>query len=314
MINRPSKKYLVITGNGFDLAHDCKTSYKDFKEYIEDSYSDLAYYLECCSPANLWTDFENKLGELDVSELYSNILDGINIFGNDEDEHNYHQKADEINIVETLLIDGLKNALNDWVLTIDVNKEKKVCLEKILKEADIVTFNYTKTIESIYERDVIHLHGKAQKRTKWDHHDISDPVSNLVVGHGNANASSDLDSVKTTPSYEIVVEEAESNGHRDVLKELYKNTSKQMMKLQPIFSNAGKYTKVFIIGHSLSQIDAPYFTELSTKLDKTAQIIVSYYDDSDLFSKKQVIPILFPNNKNKLINIDAVNRCKQALN
>lgn len=191
-----------------------------------------------------------------------------------------------------------------------LQRKKKVCLDKILKEADIVTFNYTETIESIYEEDVIHLHGKAQKRTKWDHHDTSDPVSDLVVGHGNANASFDLESVKTTPSYEIVVGEAESNGHRDVLKELYKNTSKQMTKLQPIFSNAGKYTKVFIIGHSLSQIDAPYFTELSTKLNKTAQIIVSYYDESDLFSKKQILPILFPNNKIKLINIDAVNRNK----
>ena len=314
MINRPSKKYLVITGNGFDLAHDCKTSYKDFKEYIEDSYSDLAYYLECCSPVDLWSSFEKKLGELELSELYSNILDGIDIFRNDEDEHNYHQKADEINIAESLLIDGLKNALNDWILTIDINKEKKLCLDKILKEADIVTFNYTETIESIYERDVIHLHGKAQKRTKWDHHDTSDPVSDLVVGHGNANASFDLDTIKATPSYEIVVEEAESNGHRDVLKELYKNTSKQKTKLLPIFSNAEKYTKVFIIGHSLSQIDAPYFTELSTKLDKTAQIIVSYYDNSDLFSKKLIVPILFPNNKIKLVNIDVINRCKQALN
>lgn len=112
MIDRSQKRFLVITGNGFDLAHDCKTSYGDFKEYIERFYSDLAYFLECCSPVNLWSDFKHKLGELVISELYADVLGAVN----SEDWKFYHQKADEINNVEALLIDGLKNALNDWVL------------------------------------------------------------------------------------------------------------------------------------------------------------------------------------------------------
>ena len=305
MIESAQKRTLVIVGNGFDTAHGCKTSFCNFEEYIKANYSDLHYYLESCATLDLWSDFERALGLLDVSGLYREPLFGFDMVNNDDDERRNHQIADEINNSENLIINGLKNALNDWILTIDVCKEKKSNLCKIFKEAFVITFNYTAMLEFTYgffEKDLIYLHGKARERIKWNHHDDRELVSDLVVGHGDKTASYDINTARITPSDNIVLDEVETNGHKDVLKALYKDTDKQMHLLSPIFSNADKFRDVFIIGHSLSEIDAPYFKELIHKLNKNIPITITFYGEKDFYDKKSKIPILFPGNNIKLID------------
>lgn len=73
---------LYIVGNGFDLAHDLKTSYTDFKSYMTEHRDEvyeaenlriskeeiLKKFEEYCKPNYLWSDFEQKT-ELIISEI-----------------------------------------------------------------------------------------------------------------------------------------------------------------------------------------------------------------------------------------------------
>ncbi|EKF52505.1 AbiH family protein [Lactococcus garvieae] len=76
---------LYVLGNGFDLAHELKTSYYDFRQYLID-HSDETYlyeqfsiskrdilnkFEELCHPDNSWCDFE-----LQVEKIIYHIADG----------------------------------------------------------------------------------------------------------------------------------------------------------------------------------------------------------------------------------------------
>lgn len=85
---------LIITGNGFDIAHSLKTQYNDFREYLESRRSEYTSYEDqisvqigivqgkferLCEPDQLWSDFETQ-----TLKIIKEIQDGENIilFGN----------------------------------------------------------------------------------------------------------------------------------------------------------------------------------------------------------------------------------------
>lgn len=90
-------KTLFVIGNGFDIAHDLKTTYSDFKEYILNRRSDTVLYNnqismpvsmpislvlykfeELCQPNEYWNDFESQTVKL-VYEIHQNKK--LSIFG-----------------------------------------------------------------------------------------------------------------------------------------------------------------------------------------------------------------------------------------
>ena len=79
---------IYILGNGFDLAHNLKTSYRDFRDYLEDT--DLEYLIQLeemygyypeskisMVQDNLWKEFEYQLGEIDAE---SKVDDGKDFY------------------------------------------------------------------------------------------------------------------------------------------------------------------------------------------------------------------------------------------
>lgn len=86
-------KKLLVIGNGFDIAHDLKTKYSDFKEYILNrgydmiGYNDqigiqlgivLHKFEELCQPNEFWNDFESQTEKL-IYEVHQNKK--LSIFG-----------------------------------------------------------------------------------------------------------------------------------------------------------------------------------------------------------------------------------------
>lgn len=86
-------KKLLVIGNGFDIAHDLKTKYSDFKDYILNRGNDMVGYNdqigiqlgivlykfeELCQPKEFWNDFESQTEKL-IYEVHLNKK--LSIFG-----------------------------------------------------------------------------------------------------------------------------------------------------------------------------------------------------------------------------------------
>lgn len=296
------KKNLIIIGNGFDLAHRLETKWSNFKNYLSQFNEELLYYLEQCAEKDLWSDFEKGLGKLNRREIYSNELSDFDCIKNDEDEGRNHQMADRIRNVEDLIIDDTKRTLNNWILSIDVNATPFENLKRILKGAQIITFNYTQTLEMTYgfnSNDIVYLHGKAETPphpTKDDYF-APEPVPDIVIGHGENVSPVDVGSFANGMSDEIVLDEVETEGHRDILIELKKDTSRYIHRIDHILNSMDSFDNIYIIGHSLSPIDAPYFNAIATRTNAKTHIYVTYCPKLEREQEKESqVRQFFPSN------------------
>lgn len=301
------EKNLVIIGNGFDLAHNLKTKWSDFKDYLCQFNIELLDILEGCITTeiknDLWSDFEKNLGKINRKEIYAEELFGFDMIKNDEDERRNHQMADRIRYIEDLIIDGTKRTLNNWILSIDVNVHPFKNIQRILKNAQVISFNYTSTLETSYDispNNIVYLHGKAVELSYDTSHDYfeSKPVPKIVVGHGEKIEPIDIGTFADDMSDEIVLDEVQSEGHRDVLLELKKDTVKYISRLNHILSSMDDYDNIYIIGHSLSDIDAPYFHNIASRIAAHTKIFVTYFKDGETKSeKKDRVKHFFPQNE-----------------
>lgn len=126
---------LIITGNGFDIAHRLKTQYNDFKEYLDSRRSEYTSYEDqigvhigivqgeferLCKPDNLWSDFETQ-----TLKIIKEIQEGKNItlFGNTysaSDTSDFEPWLDIRKKLETIIeeksgINGLSSKMNVMV-------------------------------------------------------------------------------------------------------------------------------------------------------------------------------------------------------
>ena len=295
-------KNLIVIGNGFDLAHGLETKWSDFKDYLSQFNEELLYYLEQCAENDLWSDFEKGLGKLNREEIYANALNHFDCIKNDEDDGRNHQMADHIRNIEDLIIDETKRALNNWILSIDVYATPFENIKHILNGACVITFNYTQTLEMTYglnSNNVIHLHGKAENvppQTK-DNYFAPDPVPDIVIGHGEDVSTVDVGSFANGMSDEIVLDEVETEGHRDILIELKKDTSRYMHRIDYILNSMDSFDNIYIIGHSLSPIDAPYFNAIASRTNVKTHIYITYCPELEREQEKESqVRQFFPSN------------------
>ena len=191
---------LYIIGNGFDLAHNLKTSYNDLKEYLREKNADVFNQINeqlFIGDENLWSSFEQNVGTDDsyfdqgfqdiVSEaqaIADEMVSGADPLLGDV----YSQIEDnDIDIKNTILetltseyskfkFDNLKeiflNALSELLNDADMaskTKNKNTNIDAFLrnsKNSKFINFNYTHTLENIYHispYDILYLHGELGK-------------------------------------------------------------------------------------------------------------------------------------------------------
>lgn len=186
---------LFIIGNGFDIAHNIKTTYTDFKIYLVNTYPDYGRYpmtmdsqifwdemkldtageyyvrflidtidmventdsLKICKESLQWNDYESSLGKLDLSQyLYDSLHTKYKI---EPDEMN--QQA--LFVLQNNLLPFYTTFFNEWVNQINLNDVQPLenFTKLIEKDSVFLTFNYTLTLEEIYGvKKVTHIHGK----------------------------------------------------------------------------------------------------------------------------------------------------------
>lgn len=273
---------LFIIGNGFDKGHGLKTSYWDFRNYLYNLYPDFLYAFEShyyIYPANddeaikemLWNELEKNLANIDEDVIVEDAL-----------QMEMGLESGDIGIEETLYeyfteeykyIERLAKYLKQWVRTIRVMDVKpKTSLINSSDDALYITFNYTAVLERVYgikEGKIIHIHGSLRG------HEYEP-----VLGHGNIERIENIE--ERLDEAERMYDEKEISickVVKDYYERTYKDVNRYMYRLSRLRDK--EIDEIYVIGHSVSGVDLPYFRNIGYYTENRAKWIVYYFNDEE---------------------------------
>lgn len=283
-------KALVVIGNGFDIMHGVKSSYWDFQKTIGKNSSlrfEMETYLDV--PGDLWYNLEDSLGHMNYSMfLNPDILDmWLDNFGAYDPDA---QAADFFGAVETAISPTfnipreLNQRFKKWVKTLKVGSDKRP-FSMLHGDYRVLSFNYTEFIEDLYNakyENVCYIHGCRKYRGKGKPDD-------LILGHVPGMEEEQWDKVQLKPikfknTYKrYIFESAMETAAREAAwydDSTTKKCGEILKKHQKFFDGLNDVEDVFVIGHSLSEVDYPYFEEV-VKQSK-AKWVIGYHSLDDI--------------------------------
>lgn len=237
---------LVIIGNGFDIQNGLPTSYRDFyKKYSPQLDEYLEYFPNFCDDQE-WSYFEENLSEFDEDSFRENSAWQPSMDDMIESSKYVNGYNDEIDEKVNELVDSIHNSFNAWLRSIDVNKASKFM--EFPQRIKFINFNYTSTLQEVYsipDEDVLHIHGKVRR--------------NVIFGHGlgDGNKASSMPSDENEPWFEEA-----SQSLSSVTDKLHKPVSEILENNRATLESYGDLIKVIVIGHSINDIDIPYFKSI----------------------------------------------------
>lgn len=274
---------LYVIGNGFDLHHELKTKYQDFKKWLYKADNELAnIYEHVCLPTDEeWRDFEESLGYFN-KDVFDDI---VRNYGNDDVPEMVGEAQFEMNILGQKM-KKIRHRMKEYILQLNYPETINGFL-KIDKESLFLSFNYTNTLERYYNikrENICYIHNKA------------DDVGDVILGHGEDRFES-FSKVEIKPDKLSDKEEeywrdemsAQESFCSDLAEEEVKNIHNYLKKEtvmhiernKHFFEKLSEITKIYVFGHSLNKIDLPYFKHIS-KMNKNKAIwFVSYREKDD---------------------------------
>ena len=304
-------KKLFIIGNGFDISHGIPSTYNDFKEYLKTTYcisddpypvvssSDghhgeiiidpyesaklLVYGINTTDDYVKWSEFENDLANMDFSWLAPSIddyadKDGVtnpyyfeNIFTPYLNDFLYN-----IAMWRKLFEEWVEEVNNDIIDTYSPYKANDKVLKLLDSESFVLSFNYTKTIESIYNfYNILHIHNKVGE--------------DLIWGHGKDKHSVDN-------SYDFDAEQLNIM----VINIYKKEVDKQIEKHKSFFDSLkGLKLDIYSFGFDYSDVDLPYIKQIINNISVESKWFLNNFGDC-FYKQKNVIESL--GFKGKIIN------------
>lgn len=205
-----SMQRLFIIGNGFDMAHGLPTSYTNnlkpiLKKMNRDLFKkvDLFYFILDNGKEDYWSKFESHIGLLTDQEMdklvsllkeqvnkYFENLPKINDFLYSETDENFYdtytekqnavnaaantnlqfkaEPFDKIDEIKKFIDEGFKRMIEEANDNLKI-KEKKGDIEFCSTDY-FINFNYTKTLEKVYEIDkskILYIHGNMEEELLW---------------------------------------------------------------------------------------------------------------------------------------------------
>lgn len=265
---------LYIIGNGFDIAHGIPSRYSDFRHYCElkmpEMYEKLNRYYE--GGDKLWNDFENELPNLNQEALFSWAT--INNPNWNQNWNSYYAFIDEIRN-EVDYVEGLKLYFTEWIRSISLNdipQQYELPIDNCL----YLSFNYTLTLERVYHiqaNRILHIHGK-----------VEGDFPQLVLGHNMPNQ--DIDE---TFSSDNDLEEEACKEVANLVKGWRKDTNGIITANDIFFGQLGEVTDIYVLGHSMNDVDLPYFNEVNQSVSADANWHISVFDDGDRNNKQHAV-------------------------
>jgi hypothetical protein len=259
---------LYIIGNGFDLWHGLPTSYGEFYEFSRNILTELETYYSFDSNDNTpWHDFENALGAYDP-DLFFDFYNEVDVTSDDFRPKDLYGLEDELTEQTDIHVSTIRETFIDWINQIDISPAKQQM--SFPKDAQFITFNYTSTLQSIYEIEtsrVLHIHGRAET------------LDELIFGHG--------ENIVEPPEFD----EDGENTHdmfsdaqgaaRYPLYALKKPVDTVLARNEHYFQQINNIDQIVVIGHSLNKIDHPYFSRIANCAPNAHWTLCCYTEDEE---------------------------------
>jgi hypothetical protein len=233
---------LVIIGNGFDIQNGLPTSFRDFHFNHSASLDESLKYFPDFLDDQEWSYFEENLGNFDEDSFRENSAWEPSMDEMIESSKYVNGYNDEIAEKISELVDGVHDAFRAWIRGIDVTKASKFMT--FPKDCKFINFNYTETLQKVYSipnENILHIHGKSGM--------------NIIFGHGNKPISRSFD--EREPWFEEAIQSLAS-----VTNKLYKPVPKILNNNRRVLESFGDISKIIVIGHSINEIDIPYFKHI----------------------------------------------------
>lgn len=275
---------LYIIGNGFDLHHGLPTSLTGFRNYSEHSkfhrlYENGVFMM----PANQtldehWQQLETNLSNFDVDVLLEYAKEYY-----DDDPHK-DQFIYEVKSALNALTMGLKKDLNSYLSLAESSTVEDGKVLPIDTSARFLCFNYTNTLERIYNISsdrICYIHGK-----------LNSTDAPIVIGHGmkaseykapptiDISTLSEAEFEAFSDSYSPDYEYAVSEAHK-YFKRSYKDTATCIQGSSLFLQSLVDIDKVVILGHSITDIDKPYLDYVNKIVRPNCQWEASFYPSSE---------------------------------
>jgi len=216
---------------------------------------------------DIWSDFENLLGCPDFNSLEE-------IFQSYAPDYSSDRETDRDGIIGQAKSSGnLQDALREFVTNAEWalnNIQKQSFFENLLNSNGYyITFNYTHTLESLYnipQQHILHIHGEAGK----SHLDLGYPKGNFTPekycydarGKGRCpyvetkieNYVNSIEDYYVRAAYEELI---------DKCKSFYKESRINLLK-DFLYTNQCEIGNIIVYGHSCA-IDFEYFNYLNAR-------------------------------------------------
>lgn len=258
---------LYIIGNGFDRYHDIPSDYLDFGRYLKEAdpatYSEVKTYFAVDDA--FWWEFEARLADFDVDTVINYASQFLMRYGaEDWSDSGHHDYQYELNRVVEAISSTMRARFTDWIrqLLIPTANSFPGKLLPLDPTACYLNFNYTPTLQKTYgiaDDQVLHIHGQASSST-----------DRLVLGHAwqrtpadSLNHRTDLEDADTRVLEGNTIVD-------DYFSATFKPTDKIIMQQQSFFQSMRSVRQILVMGHSLSEVDAPYIEEIIKHIDATA--------------------------------------------
>lgn len=259
---------LYIIGNGFDLHFKLPTMVDDFKAILANKrVYDFCSALDFFEGYGVdWNEYESSLADIDIDDFAEDHIaspDYTSDYESDRDWGitNIEYHVDYLNKAINESLEEMSKAANEKLERVRLSEKD----EKLIEGGEIISFNYTSTIERLYHRDCFHIHGFCERGEL------------LVFGYQN--------------SYETRIER-ELNSDREEDHDYYIDTQKEeiidfyhswkkklrMAELKSYLSRLIGIDEVVVLGHSMGEVDSEYF-ELIERMLNPVKWIVYYHND-----------------------------------
>lgn len=239
---------LYIIGNGFDLWHGLPTSYRAFFKFAHNDLENLELYFNP-GDGEPWHDFEGSLGTYDWQSMYSDY-NHIDMRLDSFKPSEFYGLEDELAETTRELVDTVTELFQEWISAIDVSETSKIL--EFEPSARFINFNYTSTLQTVYGVDasrILHIHGSVEE------------MSELIFGHG-ATMDEEPELDENGDSNRSMATDSE-NAAKFPFHAFKKPTDKVIEKNRGFFESLEGIEEIVVIGHSMNDIDLPYFMEIA---------------------------------------------------
>ena len=263
---------------------------------------------------NWWRDFENSLAQLNISYYANkkgNLYDPEYI-----KEGSIEEKTEFTSRKVMEEFDSIKDSLrHDFQKWLSEAYEKRPQEKKILFPSEgsiFLTFNYTKTLEDIYEIDakrVYHIHG------------VIDDKDSMVVGHGLGEEELNdmlkcheprIGEVWNKKLNMLTRIQLVTPKHKDLatlsslesIVSLKKDVEGCIEKNQQFFNDILDVERIYVYGFSFSSIDMPYLEKIIRRTKPETHWVISWHSQED---RRRVMDFVI---KYDLQNITMINGIK----